>query len=395
MKKIIFLFIFIVIFMSGCKASEEINQLGVVSAIGIEKQDDEFIVTAQLINIKKATEGGTSDTSNVITYTENGKTIFEALRKITTKSSKKLYLAHMKLVIVDKSIINGNPADIIDFFGRDSESMLNFYILVSTEDKPKDILNTLTPFENVPAEYITKVLKASDNYYGTSYLMTFEQYLNDLITEEIDPAYTKISLTEEARNKDSMDSLKASELSSYIKLGNVLVFDKNKLLVELTEDESKAYNIIKDDAKNMSMTFPCKEENSYSVELLGEKVDLEFDKTNDKLTFNIKVTASVSDYNCKESILKDENTAEIKKQIKKSLEKDISSILNKSLNYQSDFLGIGIFIKARHKDYFDFKNKDWATEGLTKLKLDSNVKIELEKRGNLKNMIKYKDQYDK
>lgn len=394
MKKIIFLFIFIVVFMSGCKASEEINQLGVVSALGIEKQDDEFIVTAQLINIKKTTEGGTSDKSNVITYTESGKTIFEVLRKITTKSSKKLYMAHMKLVIVDKSIINGNPADIIDFFGRDSESMLNFYILVSTEDKPKEILNTLTPFEDVPAEYITKVLKASDSYYGASYLMTFEQYLDNLITEEIDPAYTKIALTEEARNKDSMDSLKTSELSSYIKLGNVLVFDKNKLLVELTENDSKAYNIVKNDAKNTSMTFPCKDKNYYSVELLGEKVSLKFDEKKEKVTFNVKITASISDYNCKESLLKKENTNEIKKQMKKSIEKDIKSVLNKSLSYQSDFLGVGIFIKARYNDYFDFKNKDWATEGFTKLKLDSNVKIELEKRGNLKNMIKYKDQYD-
>ncbi len=395
MKKIFFLFLFILL-MSGCKdgSNIEINKLGIVSALGVEKEGDEYILTAQIINIKKNTEQGVSETSDVITYTQRGRTIFEAARKITLNSSKKLYFTHMKLVIVDDSILNSNPHDLVDFFSRDSESMLNFYILASTEDKPDDILKTLTPFENIPAEYIVEVLKVSETNYGVTYLMTFEQYLDDLITEGVDPAFTKISLTSKDEKKNEKESLNSSELSSYIKLGNILVFDENEQLIELTEDESAVYNMIKNTAKNSVLTFTCKNEKYYySVELLNEDVKVKFNEKKSAINFDINIVASISDYNCEEELLKDGTLDYLKKSMAKKLKYDMDLLFNKSLKYKSDFLGTGLHIKAYHKNYFDFKKGSWSEEGFLNVSLDANVKAELEKRGNLFDRVKEKEKY--
>ena len=390
MKKIfIILLIPIILFLTGCESHKDMNDLGIMSALGIRKDGNEYEVTAQLINIKKNNEQGNSNTSSVITYSEKGETIFEALRTITTESSKKLYFAHMKLLVLDKTILNDDPFEIVDFLAKDSESMLNFYVLVSMENTPKEILETITPFEEIPAEYIVKTLKTSEASYGNTHTMTFEDYLDDLVTNEIDPAYTKIKLLEDSEEKKTTEALKTTT-SSNIKLGNILVFDKERKLVELTEKDSLSFNILSNKTSNAVITLSC-ENAHYTAEVMNNKTDIKFNEKTKKVTFNSNITLSIADYSCNRSLLNEKNTKEIKKQIKDYLENNNKTLLDKSLEYNSDFLGIGIFIKSNYKNFFDFKNRNWAKEGLPELTLESKVKVNLEKKGNLKDIVKKKE----
>ena len=53
MKKIIIL-IFLCLITTGCYNYREINDLAIVTALGIEKKDNKYFVTTQIVNIKKA-----------------------------------------------------------------------------------------------------------------------------------------------------------------------------------------------------------------------------------------------------------------------------------------------------------------------------------------------------
>ena len=381
------------IILTGCETHREISDLGMVSAMGIEKIDNKYLISVQVANIKKSTKMGTDNSSKVTLYKGTGKTSFEAIRDVSNKSSKKLYFPHIKLIILSDEIINENPKQIIDFFTRDNEGNMNAYILVSTENKPSEILSTITSFEDVPAEYIYNSLLLSKENYGNTNVLTFEDYVNYLIKAGIDPTFTKISLTNNKKIKNNTEILNEIELPTYIKLGNILVFN-NKKLTELNEEESMVLNLLKNNSSNSTISLKCDNNKYYTLELANSSSKIDFNSKKDEISINLNLTYNISEYNCSENLLDNQNLNNIKDNISNKIKYNVNSLIKKQIEYKSDFIGFGEIIKSKNKGYFDFNNKNWMKEGLPKLKYKINIEIKLEDKGDLLNRIKKEGKYE-
>ena len=381
------------IILTGCETHREISDLGMVSAMGIEKIDNKYLISVQVANIKKSTKMGTDNSSKVTLYKGIGKTSFEAIRDVSNKSSKKLYFPHIKLIILSDEIINENPKQIIDFFTRDNEGNMNAYILVSVENKPSEILSTITSFEDVPAEYIYNSLLLSKDNYGNTNVLTFEDYVNYLIKAGIDPTFTKISLTNNKKIKNNTEILNEIELPTYIKLGNILVFN-NKKLTELTEEESMVLNLLKNNSSNSTISLKCDNNKYYTLELANSSSKIDFNSKKDEISINLNLTYNISEYNCSENLLDKQNLNNIKDNISNKIKYNVNSLIKKQIEYKSDFIGFGEIIKSKNKGYFDFNNKNWMKEGLPKLKYKINIEIKLEDKGDLLNRIKKEGKYE-
>lgn len=381
------------IILTGCETHREISDLGMVSAMGIEKIDNKYLISVQVANIKKSTKMGTDNSSKVTLYKGIGKTSFEAIRDVSNKSSKKLYFPHIKLIILSDEIINENPKQIIDFFTRDNEGNMNAYILVSTKNKPSEILSTITSFEDVPAEYIYNSLLLSKDNYGNTNVLTFEDYVNYLIKAGIDPTFTKISLTNNKKIKNNTEILNEIELPTYIKLGNILVFN-NKKLTELTEEESMVLNLLKNNSSNSTISLKCDNNKYYTLELANSSSKIDFNSKKDEISINLNLTYNISEYNCSGNLLDNQNLNNIKDNISNKIKYNVNSLIKKQIEYKSDFIGFGEIIKSKNKGYFDFNNKNWMKEGLPKLKYKINIEIKLEDKGDLLNRIKKEGKYE-
>ncbi len=381
------------IILTGCETHRKISDLGMVSAMGIEKIDNKYLISVQVANIKKSTKMGTDNSSKVTLYKGTGKTSFEAIRDVSNKSSKKLYFPHIKLIILSDEIINENPKQIIDFFTRDNEGNMNAYILVSTKNKPSEILSTITSFEDVPAEYIYNSLLLSKDNYGNTNVLTFEDYVNYLIKAGIDPTFTKISLTNNKKIKNNTEILNEIELPTYIKLGNILVFN-NKKLTELNEEESMVLNLLKNNSSNSTISLKCDNNKYYTLELANSSSKIDFNSKKDEISINLNLTYNISEYNCSENLLDNQNLNNIKDNISNKIKYNVNSLIKKQIEYKSDFIGFGEIIKSKNKGYFDFNNKNWMKEGLPKLKYKINIEIKLEDKGDLLNRIKKEGKYE-
>lgn len=370
LKTIIFIIFFTL--LTGCETHREISDLGMVSAIGIEKEDDKYLISVQVANIKKSTKMGTDNSSKVTLYKGIGNTCFEAIREISNKSSKKLYFPHNKLIIISDEIINNEKEKIIDFYSRDNEGNMNAYVLVTTNNTPSEILSTITSFEDVPAMYIYNSLLLSESSYGNTFLLTFEDYVNYIIKKDIDPVFTKISLTNDNSIKNNTSILNGIELPTYITLGNLLVFN-NKKLTELSKDESIIYNLLKGTKSNSILTLKCNNENYYTLELLDNSSKIDYDSKEKMISIDLNLTYSISDYNCSESLLDNKNINNIKKDIKTKIANNINSLINKSIEYKSNFIG---FKKIEN------------TKELSKTLFKTDIKVNIENRGDLTDRIK-------
>ncbi len=95
--KYIKLFIILItfIFLTGCWNYHELNDVAIVGAMGIDYENDEYIVSVGTINSKTvASNGGSGSVPNespTIVYESKGKTINEAIKNIILVSPLKLY----------------------------------------------------------------------------------------------------------------------------------------------------------------------------------------------------------------------------------------------------------------------------------------------------------------
>lgn len=93
-RKIAILFIFISMasLLSGCWNRRELNELGIVLGLGIDKADDEYLVTLQVVNPGEvASKTGSGQRTPIVVFQEKGENLFEAIRRVTTNSRENVF----------------------------------------------------------------------------------------------------------------------------------------------------------------------------------------------------------------------------------------------------------------------------------------------------------------
>lgn len=92
------------VFFTGCWNSREINTLAISVCIGIDKTENGYLVTQQILNTKVIATKETSQDSPVILYSDTGKDLFEIFRRLTTQAPRKIYLSHLRMVVFGENM---------------------------------------------------------------------------------------------------------------------------------------------------------------------------------------------------------------------------------------------------------------------------------------------------
>ena len=94
------------ILLNGLNNSRELNDLAIVSAIGIDKEDGNFKVSAIVLNPEKQDSGSSSSSASnkMIVYEKTASSVQEAIRSMILESPKRLYLAHMELLLISEEV---------------------------------------------------------------------------------------------------------------------------------------------------------------------------------------------------------------------------------------------------------------------------------------------------
>ena len=123
---------------SGCWDIREINELGFVTAVGIDKAHppNKYSVTVQIANAcsasAKSEQGQTQ--SGVWIGTAEGKSIFDAIRNLIRISSKRVMWAHNNVMIIGESLAKKSIAPVADFFTHNPETTNETPVVVAKGD---------------------------------------------------------------------------------------------------------------------------------------------------------------------------------------------------------------------------------------------------------------------
>src|SRR5207253_4416944 len=127
---IFLMFLLLISFLTGCWSSKELNELSIVTALGIDKTENGYLVSAQIINPGEIAGKTSSGRTEVIRFMKSGNTILEAIRKLATDSPRKIYVSHLRVVVFGEKLAREGIGKTLDILSRDHEMRSDFYLMV-------------------------------------------------------------------------------------------------------------------------------------------------------------------------------------------------------------------------------------------------------------------------
>ena len=212
MKKIILLLLLLC--LGGCYDYKEINNLAIITAIGIDYEDNNYIVTLEVLN-----DQTDKDSAKIKSYTKTGKdeTLAKALEKTADLLSDQANYTQVKLMILSKTIVDGKFNSIIDFFMRSTYFRENFYVISSIDTSPKDILNNKTDESPVASSAIINLLDSLNYSSNNAVLKSFDQVVEETLAFGKDTCFSNITLENEQFKIDGLTIFNNYEYKDTIK----------------------------------------------------------------------------------------------------------------------------------------------------------------------------------
>lgn len=385
MRKIIFLLIPL-FFLTGCYNYQELNKLGIITATEINKVDNEFEITVQIVNPKKQTDITSANQPAFITYTSRGKTVHDAYRNLIQKTSRKIYAVHMQLLIIKADLAKEDMKSIFDFYFRNIEIRKEFYVLIDTtkDGVEEEILDILTPLTNLSSQNIIDTLESDSKFVSVSNLVSFNDLMDAFLDEHKEFVLPTIYSYGNLDEGDNRNNLESSKTSADLKIGNLAIFKGSKMLGVLSKQESITVNLLNNNANEILVSFKCDNKNYASAKVTAGKADINVDTDNMLVNIDVNGKADLTEYGCSDDLDNIEVINVVNDKLNDYFKNNIKdNILNINTLYNSDIYGIRNIVYKKDFRFYNTIKDNYYNDFFNRLDYNIKSNIKLITKGNL------------
>ncbi|MFE5319278.1 Ger(x)C family spore germination protein [Paenibacillus sp. NPDC056579] len=392
MKRIVFLIVILVIVIgiTGCWNRQELNEIAITVAMGLDKRGNQYQVSVQIVNPSEvsAKKGSASKGTPVATYSETGKTVSEALRKMVNKAPRVLYFSHLRLLVIGEGLAKEGIGEVLDYLSREYSFRTDFYLVISKGVPAERILEVYTlPQEVIPANKIFRSLQNSSKLWGAATEITLDGVISDATKDGKQPVLSGISITgaKESESIETKSNVEHVKPIGSLTFSGMAAFKKDKMLGWLNQQESRAYYYIEDKVDNTVETVSCPDGGNITIEILRSRSDIKGILTGGKpeIDVQLQVEGNLDEVQCDLNLTTEENLQRLEKitesHIQANLEKTINSVKRQ---YKSDIFGFGEAIhRTLPRDWVDLKN-NW-NDHFVELPVHVSVDVKIRRIGTL------------
>ncbi len=376
MKRIIIFLLLLL--LTGCYDHRELNTIAILTAVEVNKVDDNFLVEVQIVNPQAPDKTANSQAPYII-YEGNGKTLQDAFRQIKLQLARYIHASHLEIVIINEDIAKEDISEIIDFFIRKPATRAEFYVLIG---QSKDVLKVTTPIDEISATSIKNSLMASSNYLGVTNLVTFNEFINMMVNPNVEIIVPSIRIIGNEKEGSNIENTESTVVDAIYKLENLAIFKNNKLLGYLSEEESFIYNLVRNNINNYIINYECDKNKYLALEVITGNSKI---IANDgKINIQVDLSTVINETGCMLDVNKEKKMKELEKDISiylsNMIKKNINNIRDK---YNSDVFGFLDYIYKHDYDNYLLVYDNWYN-GLFKnydIRVNSNIKIN--SKGNI------------
>lgn len=299
-KKCILVFILIIttLTQTGCWDRKELNELGIVMAVGIDRDDDtgKISVISQVVRpseLKKQGGGGKEASYEVVTTTNES--FFEAIRDTVKEFDRRSIFSHVKVIVISESLARKGLNDIMDFIARTHEIRSFTWLVIAKDSEARDIMGVKHGIEKIQASYMEGILKRESKNADTT-TTTFIDFFQKMPGEGVQPVIGAFELQDES----TINSNNIIVPSKALSLTGTAVFKKDKLVGFLNEYETSGFNLIakkKKKNKSLHVQSPINKDKKVTIEVRGTNYKIKPELRDGKIYFNIfvKVNGNITE----------------------------------------------------------------------------------------------------
>lgn len=385
MKKNILVLLVLSLFLTGCWDRRELNEIAITLAMGIDKVDEEYELSAQVVVPSEVAMNKSTGRSTVTLFTARGKTIYEAFRKMTKDSPRKIYPGHLLILVIGEDLAREGIADSLELFSRDWEIRSDFFVVVAKDMAASEVLNVTTTLEPIPANKMFNTLKTSESAWAATNGITVAELITDLVSDGKEAILTGIFVTGDLEVGSSRQNIESITPVTRIKYDHLAVFKKDRLVGWLTERESRGYNDITNSINTTVTTISCPGGGKAVIEIIQFESVVKGDVKNGQpeVNIDIKVDGNIGEVECEIDLTKQESI----KELSKSYEDEVKDIINQTIDtaqnqYQTDVFGFGDALHRSNPKEWK-KLRDHWDQKFRELTVTVKVDVKLHRMGTV------------
>ena len=339
MKKIFFILI-IPFILGGCYDYNQLNDLAIISGIGIDYENDEFKVTFEVISTKKEGETSGSNSTYYITSTGNG--LVYAFTKAANQIDKVLYFEHVEIVVFSKNVAEKHIEDCLDYLIRTEKLRNEFYAAIS-EDSAKDLISSSTKEHPIVSSYLVQLLEFNRKIYNSAYYIQFTKTINSMLSE----------------GEDAMLPVFKVDKDDHIKLSGLGIFKDFSLVHTFTTEEASIVNLLNNfEVESIHFHQSCNHDKN--IVIAAYKSDVAIEPNKDKILVKATINARISESTCNYDLKIAETYRQLESKFAQVIAEEMDKVLKQFQIYESNALNIGrsYYNKYREKDFYLWTTQD-------------------------------------
>ncbi|MGE6753524.1 Ger(x)C family spore germination protein [Rossellomorea sp. NPDC071047] len=382
-RHLIILFILMASVIVGYVKTSRLNEVELVSGLGIDKVDDHYSITLQVFN-PSANQKNAVDPTGGFTYNQTGKTIPEAIEKIKKETLKDPILDTLQVVALsDRLAKKEGLKETLDFLVRDPRVPANISTIVIKNQSPELFLQLFTPQQKLSALYTNIMLKNSKEAWGhlvNSSSERIKSYLEDNTSDMVIPYIEVHGDIEGGTAKSNIEDFSPA---AHVSLEGFATFKGENLHSYLTLEESNTLALIRGINQVVSLSAPCPDaEEDFTISTFKTSSTLKAET--DPVSFKLKIAieGNLEEKSCKMDFTKPAIQKKLENQLKTKIKSDIQALIKKSSEDGTDTLGLSDALYRQHPDVWKKKRKD--KDFFSTINVDTSIDVRFIRFGHTK-----------
>lgn len=369
------------LFLTGCWDSSELQKLDIIATIGIDKGSDNknnrFRTTVQIVNpsqVSGGQQGGKFQSSPVTTYTAEGGTILEALRKITSQGSGELFFPHVQLLVIGEKLAKQGIKDLFDLIERDSQFRVIFPVIIARGTSAEKVLKVLTPSEAIPSLKILGSLESSKEGWGEYSSTRADQVIDGLSGGSL--WITGIQLNGDPKKGNGQKNMQVSPAVK-TEIRGLGVFKNGKLIEWLDEDAARGVTWTNNEVSRTVMNLGCqRKQNRIGVSVSRSKSTIKIQIKNQKpiIHISVRTEGDISEVECPINLSSHKEIEMLQKEMEKEIKDEVVKAVTVAQKQRSDIFKFGEYINIEDKSFWKKIKNRWEDEIFPETELDVNIK---------------------
>jgi spore germination protein KC len=373
--------------LAGCWDRREIEDMGFVMALGLDKGKGGNVVVTVQVAVPRAlvgTGGGgggqaAGGVPPVVVERVEQKTVIEALRDLETFTNRRISLVHLRLVVFGRDLASAGLQNHLGILIRNREIRETIQVMVA-QGTAEDILRLHPAMERDPSLFLEDLTRRARDRTARAPRVNFHRFLTtyETLGEEpvlplVHPRTTRPGLTDTPPDTKS-------------RLEGTAVFRRDRMVCELSAEESETLMMLTRGSRSFVQNIPAPglPGHKLAVELTAESIRVQLGLSGTEPVFTMNVVTE-GDLRETEQTPPERMTPEGIDRLGREVESLLTDRSRKLIDRlqqecKADVLGLGKHLQIRFIDFPAWKAYDWPSH-FAKARINVTVQTKIRRVG--------------